>query len=123
MAVGAVNFSDTYALRQASGMFAKPSGASEQNPDKNKGWNEAAVAAGYSPQVQTPGVQKLQPTEKVGQAQAVGEGSTPQAIASIGQRGMRAYDTEMGVNQPMAMGTFHRGQQTGVVGGELRILG
>lgn len=119
--VGAVNFNDTYALRQASGMFAK--GSAEQSTEKNKGWNEAAVAAGYAPQVQTPGVQKLQPTEKVGQTGAVAEGSSPAAIASIGARGMRAYDTEMGVNQPMAMGTFHRGQQTGVVGGSLRILG
>ena len=118
MAIGAVNLTDTYALRQASGMFAtgQVRGTGEESTGK-KYWEEAAKGLGIPPQTTQP----VKPTEQVGGVEKteVISGNSEQAITSIGARGMRAYDTEMWVNQP----TSYMYNDGANVGANFRMLG
>ena len=119
MAIAPVDINNTSALLQASGMFSRKAGEGEDSGAKS--WAAAARAEGVKPQTTQP----LKPAEGVGGVTGptgVLEGNSEAAIASVGANGMRAYDTQMWTNQPMAVGTYHNGQQTGVVGGTLRVL-
>ena len=118
MAIGAVDLTNTYALRQASGMFAsgKVRGTGEESTGE-KSWQAAAQGLGIKPQTTQP-VKPAEHVTGVEKPEVIG-GNSEQAIASIGARGMRAYDTEMWVNQPMSY-MYNDGAN---VGANLRVLG
>ena len=87
-------------------------------------------AQGISPQVQHGGTPKVNPfAPGAGQVGGAGFGgkipsnNLQAVLAWIGQNGMRANDTEMWVNQPMAMATNKQLGYSGIAGGHLRILG
>lgn len=118
MAIGAIDFSNTYALREASGMFAagKVRGTGEESTGE-RSWQAAAKAYGIQPQTTQP----VTPTEHVGGVEKpeVLSGNSESAIASVGARGMRAYDTEMWTNQPIDY-MYNNGAN---VGANFRMLG
>jgi len=95
------------------------------NPDNNSGeaaWKQAAVSQGVKPQTTQP-VSPSTEVTKVGGVGKVLEGNSEAAIASIGARGTLAWDTTMGVNQPVPGGIGGQTQlgRSGTSGGTLRV--